>query len=632
MENDLISIKTKLILANREYRSGTPIISDQEFDDLLDYYKTLVSSEEYEILRNSLHEPDGKIVHKYVMGSLDKIKYDDPNSIITYLKRYIKHGLNVSAKVDGISCELVYKNGILVEASTRGDGYKGQFLTDKIIYVNNIPNKIDLADEIHIRGELIITQDNFFDISDQYANPRNATAGFMNRKDWNSSDISKISFISYSILGSQFNKDYQFKLLNKLGFITAWNTTLVDIDYSSIADILFKYATQNFEYETDGLVLSDSDYYNEDKYRPDAQVAFKINQQTATTKLINVEWGIDQKPSKDGFFIPVGIIAPVELGGVFVSRVTLHNLDFSSKFNLKYGSSLTILRSGDVIPKIISATNDNSELCEDIDFPSECPCCGTPLIIDGVNLRCPNKDCRDQRIYQVEHFIKKLEIKSASFKTLENFNIYTFDDLLKFKANSKYKSQSKFESELYDKVFSRDKRDIFCALNFRGLSEILLSKIVDWYGWDIIENDLSSILSKPLPAGIGDITIKKFIDGAPENLDITRKILDDPRYHYVEDINNNSSTKAGHSYIGSVCFTGKLNTMSRSEASRKAEAAGYEVKPGVSKGLTYLVTNDSQSGSSKNKKAKELGVKVIDESEFLKLVTVEKISTDIFDL
>ena len=97
---------------------------------------------------------------------------------------------------------------------------------------------------------LLLSRNNFFDISDQYANPRNATAGFMNRKDWNSSDISKISFISYSILGSQFNKDDQFKLLNKLGFITAWNTTLVDIDYSSIADILFKYATQNFEYET----------------------------------------------------------------------------------------------------------------------------------------------------------------------------------------------------------------------------------------------------------------------------------------------------------------------------------------------------------------------------------------------
>ena len=154
-------------------------------------------------------------------------------------------------------------------------------------------------------------------------------------------------------------------------------------------------------------------------------------------------------------------------------------------------------------------------------------------------------------------------------------------------------------------------------MNFEDLGEILINKIVDFYGYSNIE------AGKPyigLPSGVGELTLQKFKDKILENLGYVNMFINDSRYNYLELTGDKSRINPFVNNGMSVCFTGKLMTMSRAEASKKAEAAGYEVKNGVNKGLTYLVTNDTESGSSKNRKAKELGTKVISEKEFLKLI------------
>ena len=633
-------IKNRIIEANKAYRSGSAIISDLEFDSLLEEYQKNVSADEYNTFRNSLHEVKGKVKHPFIMGSLDKLKTEEPKSIIDFIKKYVKTTLNVSAKVDGISCRLHYENGKLISASTRGDGEFGEDITDKAKFVKCIPAKISIEDTIDIRGELVITKSDFMALSG-FANPRNACAGIMNRKEWNKSDVEKISFVAYTVLGTKYQKSEQFNLLETEGFLTAWHDEFNRFTYEkdTFVDTLFEIASMTHDYECDGLVICDSTYYNESKYRPDACCAVKINQLTATTKLIDVTW---EGPSKNGLIIPVGLIQPTDLGGSTISRVTLHNLDFIQEKNLKYGSAISIVKSGDIIPKVV-ALIENDSSCKDIEIPTECPCCGSVLVRDGVNMRCMNANCSDQIVMQLTQFIKKLGVKSASEKTLKNFGITTFDRLLAFQPNPKYKSELKLADELNSKMFTRSKKDLFYAMDFMGLSEVMLSKIVDFYSLDKIEEydrqnsnttsveDFQSFCnSTSLPLGVGEITLQKFLDGIHGPLTNVNKIISDTRWHYSEDILGNTEQK--NQTIGSICVTGSLKFGSRNKFLDFAKQNGYESKSGVVKGLTYLINNDINSTSSKNKKAKQLGIRIISEDEFMKIVSNSMIESELFKL
>lgn len=213
----------------------------------------------------------------------------------------------------------------------------------------------------------------------------------------------------------------------------------------------------------------------------------------------------------------------------------------------------------------------------------------------------------------MESFIKKMGVKDASFKTLRNFGIDSYEKLVAFVPNKKKKSETKLAAELASKVFSRPERGIFCALNIRDLGETLQNRIVDFYGWENVKTP--GFAFEGLPEGIGRVTLDKFVAALPENLKVVEMFAKDVRYSggQAADVVKKPAPK------GSVCFTGALS-MPRGQASKMAESAGYEVKSSVTKGLTYLVTADPESGSSKNEKAKKYGTKVIGEADFLKLV------------
>ena len=337
-------------------------------------------------------------------------------------------------------------------------------------------------------------------------------------------------------------------------------------------------------------------------------------------------------PSKDGNFCPVGIVDPVELGGATISRVSIHNLDVLDELGLMYGSRIELKRSGDVIPHIERVV-ENSPSCKKIVPPTECSCCGSPLVRDGINMRCMNKDCPDQVVHRLVNFIKKLGVKSASNATLKNFGLTSFDKLLAFKPDKKYKSEVKLYDELYAKVFSQSKEKILGAMNFVGLSETLIGKIVSYYGIDTVEDKTSFIATakaNPLPSGIGELTLDAFIEGLPEALDNMHKVINDTRWHWTPS--QSSASRAKASAKGSICVTGSLKFGSRSKFLEFAAEHGYEAKSGVSKGLTYLINNDLTSNSSKNKKAKELGIKILSEDEFMKLATDSAVETGLFDL
>lgn len=614
-------LRNKIEAANAAYRAGLDSgLTDQEYDDILEKYGTLVENDEFEKFKNTLNEAKvgygSKIKHPWIMGSLEKLKNSDPEALSKFVSKYIKTTISVSAKVDGISCRLHYSDGQLVSAATRGDGYEGIDITDKIKYVKSIPSAIKDSGEVDIRGELVMLK---ADAVGFKTNPRNVCAGIMNRKDWSKDDVSKVTFVAYTVLGNRLSKSEQFKLLENNGFSVAWHDSIDP--KTATCESLTEIAKLKHEYECDGLVLTDDIAINEiDSYRPKNAMAFKINELNATSRIVDISW---DGPSEYGFFIPVAVVEPVELGGAVIQRASMHNLDVLDSLGVKYGSVVEIAKSNDIIPQVISViSNENSK---PVEFPTECSCCGAKLVRDGVNLKCTNAECPDQIAYQIEHFIKKLGVENASFKTIKNFGIASFEDLIRFVPNKSYKSETKLRAEIDSKIMTRQKRELFCALSMRGLGETLQNKIVDAFGWDTVESrSMPDSEHASLPSGIGEITYSKFLESYDSNLKIVEMITSDSRYRPSAPV-----IKAEKK--GSVCFTGSLS-IPRGKASELAEQAGFEVKSSVTKGLTYLVMADPNSTSSKAQKARKLGTAVIGETEFMKLVSNVAGEVNIFEV
>ncbi len=361
-------IKQRIVEANKAYREGQPFLSDQEYDDLLESLKASMSEEEYEAFVSTLNEGsieknlDGKVKHPFIMGSLTKIKAEEPEEVKKFIKENIVGKMSVSAKVDGISSRAEYRNGKLVSLTTRGDGYFGQDITSKAKYIKGLPQTIPHGPWDNftgsIRGELVIMRSDFEGIKDKYANPRNAAAGIMNRKDgdkkFNEAEARLVSFVPYTILGNQYAKEEQFGILKDMGFMVADNVVVnpngQDWRGDDIVDWLFKTAQEELPYETDGLVICDSEWRNEDKYRPDGCKAFKINLGVGVTKLIGIDWGT---PSANGKFTPVGILDPIQLCGTTVKRVTLNNISYIERLGIEVGKKLRIRKSGDIIPQVL---------------------------------------------------------------------------------------------------------------------------------------------------------------------------------------------------------------------------------------------------------------------------------------
>lgn len=616
-------LRRRIAAANKAYRLGRPVMDDQTFDDLLDRYRALVPADEFAAFRDTLHEETGRVPHPFVMGSLDKLKAEEPEKVIAFLAKHVPDGkLDVSAKVDGISCRVRYENGIFSSATTRGDGHAGLDVTAKVALARGVPAMVPAfagRAAVDVRGELVIVSEDFAAIADRFQNPRNATAGIMGQKELDRDLLRRVSFVCYEIMGGELGKKEQFARLEAAGFRTArhWDLALdPGKDWvPAFVERLRGLAEEDFGYATDGLVLCGWDYRAEAKYRPDAQMAFKLNALEGESTVTGVDWGT---PSKDGRLSPVALLEPIALGGSTVSRATLNNLDFIAEKGVRLGSKVRVLKSGDVIPKIVAV--ENAGETREIVPPAECPACKAGLVRDGVHLRCPNEECPSRRFERVRRFIERLGIKRVALKTVEDLGLDSVEKLLSFRPAPGYKIQAQFASDLAGKLFSASRETLFKAMNFQGLAEKMLSKILDFYGLDAVEawdrDPAEDFAAKAgFPKDVAEARVAVFKAGAKANLALLRRITADPRWHGAEK----EGRKAAETR-GAVCFTGALATMTREEAAEKAEAAGFAVRSDVTKALSYLVTNTPESGSSKNKKAQALGIPILTEGQFLALL------------
>lgn len=617
------------------YYNGEAEISDAEFDSLWDELKLL--DPENSILHKVGADSGNfnKVNHIMPMGSQEKAA--NPEQFYSWAKKHIYDSYLVEYKLDGASLELQYKNGKLQCAVTRGDGVIGDDITTNAKKMNGVmiaitKHGVPVDFTGGIRGEVIMTHDVHKNYFADKANCRNAANGLMKRKDGSGSEYLKL--IVYDALATEgvspfSNEQEKIQWLKDCGFNTVevkiCNTSEAVVEYrSSVMDI-----RKNLDFDIDGLVIKENVIDKEDakRTRPDKQIAFKFSLEEAISVLREVEWSIN-----GGTYTPVAIFDEVELNGTTVQRASLANPDTMKNLGIKIGSKVVVVKRGEIIPKIESVLHDETCKESEIVIPSNCETCGASLINEGTRLYCPNKNCSKRVLHQLLKWVQVVDIRDLG-ETLVNSlfekkvvqsisDIYklTVETLTPFFLNEESIAAEKksLGAEKVIKSIENHKNislEAFVAgFDIEGIGETTVEKLVA-AGFNSLEKLLNASVDEIATVyGFAEIMAKTFVYGLKENAEEMKNLSST----FVNIIKKEAGALSGKSF----CFTGELVTMKRADAENLVKNAGGSCKSSVTKDLSYLVTNDTSSGSSKNVKAAKLGIPIISEKEFLQMINV----------
>ena len=640
------------------YNLDKPIISDKEYDKLIIENNILENKYPHLVLNNSPNKLVGakvksefkKIEHYSQMYSLANAF--DKNDIEEFFKRSnkflnLKNNLFIESfcepKIDGLSLNLLYRNGKLESASTRGDGKIGENVTENILNINEIPKNLKnkIPEVIEIRGEIFINKTDFEIINsnlkdnEKFANPRNAAAGSLRQLDTSISHSRPLKFIAHGLGKSSINFDtieeYYLNLKN-------WKIPISDFTKkcNSIEDIMLHYETinnnrANLNFDIDGLVVKINDLSIQKRLgyvgkNPRWAIALKFSSEKANTTIQSIDFQV----GRTGAITPVARLSPINIGGVIISNASLHNFDEIRKKNINVNDTIEIERAGDVIPYVTKLIKKSKKNYSKIVPPRKCPVCDSPTLREKNEaiIRCTNTyECYSQKLGQIIHFISKKSLNIDGFGEKQAKQFYD----LKFinKIEDIFYLQ-KFEKEIigldgWGKVsFSNLIKSINNSKNI-NLERLIYSLGIRFIGevnseilareFKTIENlikssDNSEILNNVDGLGPKAISsLKNYFSNTKnmESIKILSKILN------IKKTNKNSI----NSFFSNknLVFTGTLQTLSRDEAKYLAKTNGAKILTSISKNTDFLISGN-KSGS-KLIKARKFGVKIINEQEFL---------------
>ena len=639
----------KLREASRAYyQEDREIMSNVEYDALYDTLSAL-EKETGIVLADSPTVNVGyeaveqlpKEEHERPMLSLDKTKEREA------LREFIgEHPTLLSWKLDGLTIVLTYENGELIKAVTRGNGIVGEVITNNARVFKNIPLKISFKGRLVLRGEAIITYSDFEKINEtigdadaKYKNPRNLCSGSVRQLNNEITAKRNVRFYAFSLVsaeGVDFRKsrEVQFRWLNEQGFEVVEYRKVTAETLDEAMDYFAEAVTTN-DFPSDGLVaLYDDIAYGESlgttaKF-PRNAMAFKWADEMRDTRLLEIEWS----PSRTGLINPVAIFEPVELEGTTVSRASVHNISIMKELKLGIGDTIRVYKANMIIPQIA----ENLTGSGNAPIPHTCPACGQETVVKKENdvecLFCVNPGCPAKKIKSFGLFTSRdaMNIDGLSEATLEKFIargfIHDFGDIFEI---SRYKDEivemEGFGQKSYDNLMEsleRAKETTLPRVIYSlGIANIGLAnaKVICRH----FDNDLDRIRHASLEE-VSDIdTIGPVIAG---NLVAYFRDEDNDRrldhlmsfLHIQEDSPKQEQIFEGMNFV----ITGSLvHFGNRSEAKELIESLGGKVTGSVTKKTNYLINNDIQSNSSKNKKARELGIPILSEEDFRKLAGVQ---------
>ena len=639
----------KLREASRAYyQEDREIISNVEYDALYDTLSAL-EKETGIVLADSPTVNVGyeaveqlpKEEHERPMLSLDKTKEREA------LREFIgEHPTLLSWKLDGLTIVLTYENGELIKAVTRGNGIVGEVITNNARVFKNIPLKISFKGRLVLRGEAIITYSDFEKINEtigdadaKYKNPRNLCSGSVRQLNNEITAKRNVRFYAFSLVSAEGvdfrnSREVQFRWLNEQGFEVVEYRKVTAETLDEAMDYFAEAVTTN-DFPSDGLVaLYDDIAYGESlgttaKF-PRNAMAFKWADEMRDTRLLEIEWS----PSRTGLINPVAIFEPVELEGTTVSRASVHNISIMKELKLGIGDTIRVYKANMIIPQIA----ENLTGSGNAPIPHTCPACGQETVVKKENdvecLFCVNPGCPAKKIKSFGLFTSRdaMNIDGLSEATLEKFIargfIHDFGDIFEI---SRYKDEivemEGFGQKSYDNLMEsleRAKETTLPRVIYSlGIANIGLAnaKVICRH----FDNDLDRIRHASLEE-VSDIdTIGPVIAG---NLvayfrdeDNNRRLDHLMRFlHIQEDSPKQEQIFEGMNFV----ITGSLvHFGNRSEAKELIESLGGKVTGSVTKKTNYLINNDIQSNSSKNKKARELGIPILSEEDFRKLAGVQ---------
>ena len=630
------------------YNSSKRIMPDYEWDAKYEELKKL----EKETGITYANSPTVNVGHT-VLSKIPKVKHNHPmlsldkcHSVDDLIKFSGNKTCLLSVKCDGLTTSLRYVNGKLVGAETRGNGIEGGDVLANVMTIKNVPHTIPYKEELIVDGETIIDWDMFNQINEslpegqeKYKHPRNLVSGSLNLLDTELAAKRNMRFIAWRVIKGIDNNSVSRSLIDisRMGFEVV--PFLCDIHLAGKEGLAhrleeLRHMADEKQIPYDGAVMTYDDIkYGDSLGRTEKffkhSIAYKYEDELYTTKLVDIEWNT----SKTGLINPVAVFEPVDLSGAITTRATLHNISYLEKLQLGIGDTIQIYRANMVIPKI----HDNITRSGIYKIPDKCPCCGGDAIIQHENesktLYCTNPDCQAKLLGRLVHFVSKdaMNIDSFSEQSLKKFIelgwIHDMDDIYKlYQHKDEMYQLERFGKRSVDKLLDNIETSKNTTLDrfIYALSIPLVGRKAS----KTIANYFHQSINDFLCAGLDGFDFTNLPEiGSGINQSIQDYIRD--RWYFVCQFANNFNFKAekkrkrksidlsGKTFV----ITGSLyHYKNRNELTSIIEDGGGNVSSSVSAKTTYLINNDKQSTSSKNKKAQKFGVSIITEEEFMRMI------------
>jgi len=641
IENRTNTLERLIARYQKSYYDGEAEISDDAFDLLWDELKSLapdspvikkIGGEKGGASPATDSSVDGfpKARHLMPMGSQEKAA--GPDEFRAWARKQNLSQFLVQYKLDGASLELQYEQGALIRAITRGDGVTGDEITANARRMKGVVEKLDIDFTGGVRGEVVMTHEVWRNKYASKANCRNAANGIMRRKDGSGcEDLVLITYDAASVGDDRYFTDETRKVewLGKRGFETAVTKIFKDAEEVIAYREKVAKSRDKLPFDIDGLVVKDTvtDMADLRRARPEKQIAFKFELETAFSVLRQVEWS-----ESGATYTPIGVVDPVRIAGTTVQRANLNNPGMIRALGLKIGSAVSVVKRGEIIPKIeglapqgaVPETSADGE--REIEFPVKCAVCHTKLIDAGTRLYCPNAGCPKRLLHRLEKWVDVLDIRELGEKLLRQLfdkervrhiaDLYTLgaEELAAYERMGELSAAKVIRHIQTPRELSL--AAFIAGFDLEGVAETTMEKVAS-AGFNTLEK-LRGASVEDLAAvyGLGEITAGVIVDGLKETAAAMDAVLRAGVISIASPPPEDSQPLRGLSF----CFTGELSSLKRGEAEEKIKALGASAKTSVVKDLSYLVTNDPGSGSGKNKKARELGIPIIDEEQFLALL------------
>lgn len=654
MDNKIKRMKELIPLlseaAKAYYQESREIMSNFEYDRLYDELLKL----EQETGTVFAGSPTQKVGYE-ILSELPKERHERPmlslnkTKSVDELREWLGNQTGLlSWKMDGLTVVLTYEDGVLAKAVTRGNGEIGEVITPNARTFINIPTTIPYKGQLILRGEAVISysdfeklNDSIADVDAKYKNPRNLCSGSVRQLNSGITASRNVRFMAFALVradGVDFknSRKEQFLWLSSLGFETV---EFVEVTAETLSSAVRRFAEkiEHYDIPSDGLVLLYDDIaYGQSLGRtakfPRDSIAFKWADEIQETTLSYIEWSA----SRTGLINPVAVFEPVELEGTTVSRASVHNISIMEGLELGAGDRITVYKANMIIPQIA----ENRTRSGNLKPAAVCPVCGQPTEIRSDNeakfLYCPNPDCAAKKIKNFSLFVSRdaLNIEGLSEQTLEKFIahgfIHHYSDIFHLdRYRAEIVTMEGFGEKSYENLTAATERarhtELYRVVYGLGIAGIGLANakvLCRHFGDDFAKlraagveelqevDGIGAVLAENLVRYFRDAAAMKQVDALLQDLEIEKRTED--------------STTAKTMEGKSVVITGALEHFgNRKELQALIEQAGGRAAGSVSAKTAYLVNNDITSTSGKNKKAKELGVPIVTEKEFLRILKGE---------